>query len=155
MNLSLSQTFCSQTFSGLNFTTFGLNTESCTVSLHIQSECGKILIFLQTKIKNPRKFQSDDSRMKVDMTSCFSSLTQKINLSYLLWKPEFPKCTFSSRTYFVNIFHKQKKETKLCKSTVVKKTWNAYSCFPETLSISELRKVRAKKLVIRLSFCQM
>ena len=31
-----------RSFSGLYFSAFGLNTETCSVSVHIHSECGKI-----------------------------------------------------------------------------------------------------------------
>ena len=69
----------------------------------------EVMIFLLTNRKNPRKFQSDNSRTKNDMESRFSGLIRKINLIYSLWKPKLSKCTFSSRVCLVELFTNRKK----------------------------------------------
>ena len=49
------------------------------------------MIFQYVNIKNSRKFQSYNSRIKKGMQRRFSGLTQKINISYLLFYYEKPK----------------------------------------------------------------
>ena len=75
----------------------------------IEYFCYQSSDFSAYKFKNRRKSQSDNSRMKKDMQSCFSGLTRKSNLSYLLWKHQHLKSTFSSRVYFVKLSTNRKK----------------------------------------------
>ena len=70
----------------------------------------EVIIFPHKNIKKTRKFLSDNSRMKKDMESRFPCLTQKINVSYLLWTPQDLLLALESQ-----------KKMKHCKSAVMTK----------------------------------